>query len=195
MADITTGLARAAWGAVSQNRRILRAEQRRFLEKVGPVRVLEIGSGGRRRGRDYQSARDLAVPGSDFLQTDVDPARGHRRLDVLEPDPDVGRFDAVLCCNVLEHVLDLDRALEGIRRLVTADGRVLASTPFVYPLHDEPADYWRPTEHALRRLFERHWHEVRVRPVGMRRFPFQIIVESSHLRTVDVTHGAAGTDA
>jgi len=183
---VTNALGRSAWGSLTQNRRVLRRAQRNFLRSVGPVRILEIGSGGWRRGYPFQSAIGLADPGADFVQSDLDPSRGHRIVDVTAPEPSLGLFDAVLCCNVLEHVFDIEAALQGLAQLVKPHGRILAATPFAYPLHDEPADYWRPTEHALEKLFAVHWRQVRIRPIGLRRLPFQIIVEASSLRVPEV---------
>ena len=88
----------------------------------------------------------------------------------------MGTYDIVLCCNVLEHVFDLDAALQGLARLTGDDGLVFASTPFAYPLHDEPGDYWRPTEHALRELFGRHFETVEIAHTGVRQFPFQLFI-------------------
>jgi SAM-dependent methyltransferase len=173
---VTSAASRLIWHAITQNRRLLRKEQAAFLRGVGPRRVLEIGSGQRRRGRYFQSAVDLAGADTTFVMSDADAALGHLRVDVTDPSADLGRFDAVLCCNVLEHVFDLEAAVEGLARLVRDDGALLASTPFVYPLHDEPGDYWRPTQHALQRLFSQHWDQVEVRWTGPRRFPFQLFV-------------------
>jgi len=179
-----TSLNRTLWRLLTQNRRSLRRRQADFLRAIGPGRVLEVGSGQRRRGVAFQSAVDLAPPECEFVMTDVDPANGHRLLDVTRPEPSWGEFDAILCCNVLEHVFDLEAALKGLRSLVREDGHVFASTPFVYPLHDEPTDFWRPTQHALRELFERHWTDVSVEVSGLRRFPFQVFV-TAHGRTPD----------
>ncbi len=171
-------LGRLAWHAMTQNRRLLRAHQRRLLKGASNRRILEVGSGRKLAGRDFQSAVDLAPSGAHFVMTDSDPSRGHRLLDIQAPDPAIGRFDIVLCCNVLEHVPRLEAAVEGLADVCVDDGEVFASTPYVYPYHDEPHDYWRPTSHGLRILFEKHFSEVSVSWTGLRRFPFQIFVHA-----------------
>ncbi len=173
---------RLLWNGLTQNRRTLRREQATFLRSVGAATILEIGSGQTRKGQAFQSAVDLAHPEATFLMSDASADLHHQVVDITQPDPALGRFDAVLCCNVLEHVFDLEAALRGLARLVLPAGAVLASTPFVYPLHDEPGDYWRPTEHALRQLFSQHWEDVEVRWTGLRRFPLQLIVTARSLR-------------
>lgn len=178
MAGISTVAARHAWHLLTRNRQQLRRMQRAVLSGTSGRRVLEIGSGQRRGRRAFQSAVDLAPPGAEFLMTDGDPAHGHRMLDVRRPDPAIGRFDLVLCCNVLEHVADLDAAIDGLAALCADDGEVLASTPFLYPYHDEPGDFWRPTSYGLEHLFRRRFSDVVVSWTGMRQLPFQLFVRA-----------------
>lgn len=63
-----------------------------------------------------------------------------------------GTFDTVLLLEVLEHVRDPDRVLQEIARVLKPAGRLLLSTPFLYPLHDAPHDYRRYTEYGLRQI-------------------------------------------
>jgi SAM-dependent methyltransferase len=65
-------------------------------------------------------------------------------------------FDLILCTEVLEHVLDWPAAWNNLGRLLAPGGRLIITCPFIYPLHEEPYDFWRPTPHALRRFAERH---------------------------------------
>lgn len=64
-------------------------------------------------------------------------------------------FDLVLCTEVLEHVLDWPAAWTNLHRLLAHGGRLIITCPHLYPLHEEPYDFWRPTPHALRRFAER----------------------------------------
>lgn len=57
--------------------------------------------------------------------------------------------DLVLCTEVVEHVPD-DRVLYAeLRRIVTDDGLLVLSAPFVHALHESPHDYRRPTSAGL----------------------------------------------
>lgn len=71
-------------------------------------------------------------------------------------------FDMVVCAEVLEHVRNPEAALREMRRVLAPSGRLLLTTRFVYPFHEEPHDYWRFTDHALRRLLERTGWQVEV---------------------------------
>jgi SAM-dependent methyltransferase len=61
----------------------------------------------------------------------------------------IGTYGFVLCSEVLEHVANWDFAFRNLAALLVPGGRALVTTPFVYPLHEEPHDYRRPTPHAL----------------------------------------------
>jgi SAM-dependent methyltransferase len=65
-------------------------------------------------------------------------------------------FALIVCTEVLEHVAHWDRAFANIAALLTRGGRAIVTSPFVYPLHEEPHDYWRPTPYAVRDAAEAH---------------------------------------
>ena len=60
--------------------------------------------------------------------------------------------DVVLCTEVLEHVPDPGQAICELRRVLRKGGWAIVTTPFLYPLHEEPMDFQRLTIHQLRRL-------------------------------------------
>jgi SAM-dependent methyltransferase len=66
-----------------------------------------------------------------------------------------GPFAFLLCTEVLEHVADWSKAFENLARLTVPGGKVLLTCPHVYPLHEEPFDFWRPTPHAIRHFASR----------------------------------------
>jgi SAM-dependent methyltransferase len=71
--------------------------------------------------------------------------------DLSRPLPfEDGAFDTVLATDVLEHMVDPRQTMSEIARLLSSGGKLLASVPFCYWLHEEPHDYYRFTEHALR---------------------------------------------
>lgn len=61
-------------------------------------------------------------------------------------------FDCVAILDVLEHLRDPQECLTEARRVLKPSGAVLVHVPFLYPLHDEPFDFWRITEHGLREI-------------------------------------------
>jgi hypothetical protein len=69
-----------------------------------------------------------------------------------------GRYDVVICEQVLEHVVDPYAAAGSLRGLCVPGGHVVVSTPFLVRVHELPQyglpDYWRFTPHGLRVLLE-----------------------------------------
>ena len=61
--------------------------------------------------------------------------------------------DCVICTEVLEHLPHPERCVNEIHRLLRDGGLVLASIPFLYPVHADPYDYQRFTEDGLQELF------------------------------------------
>lgn len=62
--------------------------------------------------------------------------------------------DCVVCTEVLEHLPRPERCVNEIHRLLRNGGLVLASVPFLYPIHADPFDYQRFTEDGLRNFFK-----------------------------------------
>ena len=75
-----------------------------------------------------------------------------------------GRYDVVVCEQVLEHVVDPCAAAANLSGLCRPGGHVVVSTPFLIPIHELPewglADYWRFTPRGLRTLLEHGGLEV-----------------------------------
>jgi SAM-dependent methyltransferase len=72
----------------------------------------------------------------------------------------VGKFDLILCTEVLEHVADWFTAFENFKTLLRPGGCVVITSPFLWPLHEEPYDFWRATPHAIRYLANRSGLDV-----------------------------------
>lgn len=62
--------------------------------------------------------------------------------------------DCVICTEVLEHLSRPERCVGEMHRLLRDGGVVLASVPFLYPVHADPFDYQRFSEDGLRNLFK-----------------------------------------
>jgi SAM-dependent methyltransferase len=62
-------------------------------------------------------------------------------------------FDTILCTEVLEHTRQPWSVLAEFARILRPQGHVLLSVPFIYPVHEEPHDYWRFTHYGLQAAF------------------------------------------
>ena len=69
-------------------------------------------------------------------------------------------LSVIVCTEVLEHVPAADAAFANLRRLSMTGGRVVLTTPFLFPLHMEPFDYRRLTAHGIEQLAAAHGFAV-----------------------------------
>ena len=152
-----------------------RKQLNKYLNKLVPkfkdAEILEFGSGVNTKF----SAKNIFINTKSFKQTDVNPDFGHDVLDVRDVSRLNKEYDLVLCCNVIEHVYENERIVSNLKKLVKKNGHLLISVPFIYPLHDEPGDYWRYTEHTLKKMFE-DFHIEDFKYNGLREFPYQYIM-------------------
>lgn len=104
----------------------------------------------RRNGIRYYGADRVAGPAVDFSFDLEEPMES-----IAAILSSIGEFGSVLLANVLEHTFDPIRALDKACGVIRPGGTCIVITPAVWPLHDFPADCWRPmpsfyTEYATR---------------------------------------------
>ncbi|MER3523960.1 MAG: hypothetical protein C4326_07805 [Ignavibacteria bacterium] len=58
-------------------------------------------------------------------------------------------FDTVLCSQVIEHVEDPFRMVGEAARVLKPGGHLILTAPQVWPLHEEPRDFFRYTKYGL----------------------------------------------
>ena len=73
-----------------------------------------------------------------------------------------GTFEQVLCTEVLEHLVEPQRAVDEMWRVLAPGGRLILTTRFLFPIHDGPGDYFRFTRYGLAHLLRR-FDEVAIR--------------------------------
>lgn len=61
-------------------------------------------------------------------------------------------FDTIILSDVLEHLCKPETCWESMARVLRRGGKLILNVPFYYPLHEQPFDYFRFTEFALRRF-------------------------------------------
>jgi SAM-dependent methyltransferase len=81
------------------------------------------------------------------VQADLTDPADSRRLKARRPQ-------ALLCCNILEHVREPEALARNCLDLLEPGGLVFVTVPFSYPHHRDPIDTMlRPDLEALARLF------------------------------------------
>jgi SAM-dependent methyltransferase len=76
-----------------------------------------------------------------------------------------GRFDAVFCTEVLEHVSNPFEAIKEINRILKPGGYLFASSPFGFRIHGPLPDNWRISEHGWRELLK-SFQDLEISPLN-----------------------------
>src|SRR6185369_6314414 len=138
----------ATWVVRAALAQWLREEANRLRSAGLRARILDVGCGPKPY---YPFFADVAA---EYTGLDVVPTPSADVVGFVEEMPlESGRFDLVLCTQVLEHCDDPIRAVAELRRVTAPGGRVLASTHGVQVYHPSPHDYWRWTHEGLAKLF------------------------------------------
>lgn len=114
-------------------------------------RLLDIGCGNKPYEKMF-NGRITEYVGCDIVQS------SENRVDVIceatnIPLPE-NTFDTVLCTQVIEHVADHRQLLRETFRLLKSGGILILTGPMYWPLHEEPHDFFRFTEHGFRYLLQ-----------------------------------------
>ncbi len=130
--------------------------QQEILKTKTEATVLIIGGGVEGKGiASLLRNRNIRCIESDIY---IGP-RTNLICDAHDLPFDDASIDAVLIQAVLEHVLDPQRCVAEIHRVLTPDGVVYAETPFMQQVHMGAFDYTRFTHLGHRRLF-RYFTEI-----------------------------------
>lgn len=163
-AGVGTGMLLARSGPCAPVPSLLRRFEHRALSGIVlSGHVLDLGGA---RGAEYLSH----IKGSfDTFAVNLDVgAKPDLFHDLEKPLPLTNAsYDHALLVNVLEHIYGYRDLIREAARVVKPGGSVVAVTPFLFPEHPDPKDYWRFTGEALREEFRRAGlADIRIEPLG-----------------------------
>lgn len=147
--------------------KLIRGENRVATEQVAQLvqlagglrprpRILIVGGGAVGNGlQEFYSLAEVDLIAFDIYSSkDVQLVADAHRIPLRDES-----VDAVIVQAVLEHVLDPQRVVAEIQRVLRPAGVVYADTPFLQQVHEGAYDFTRFTESGHRYLF-RHFREV-----------------------------------
>jgi SAM-dependent methyltransferase len=117
--------------------------------------------------QDHEGARPFFGKKVEIETLDINPeAQSTYTANICITNESIpsGRFDIVVCTEVLEHVLNPFSAICEIYRMLKPGGVLLASSPFNFRIHGPLPDCWRFTEHGWRALLV-SFEDVRIHPL------------------------------
>lgn len=107
------------------------------------LRILDLGC-GEKPFIDCFSGMNVRYIGIDFSpETQADIVQS---LESTLPLDD-GSVDLVIASEVLEHIYNSDFVLREIERVLKKNGLLYVSTPFAFPEHGKPYDFYRYTKY------------------------------------------------
>lgn len=75
-------------------------------------------------------------------------------------------FNNIIIFNVLEHLKDTNMAINELQKILKKDGTLIGSTPFIYPIHGAPNDYYRFTKDFYLEKFKKKFKNLKIIPLG-----------------------------
>jgi SAM-dependent methyltransferase len=113
--------------------------------------MLDAGAGDALYRHHY---RHLQYESADFMQVEKPYAPDITYVcDLAEIPVGDDRFDLVVMTQVLEHLPAPLDVLREMKRVLKPGRPIFASCPLYYEEHEQPYDFYRYTQFALRRLF------------------------------------------
>ena len=147
--------------------------------------MLEIGSRRSSRRAWWADLRAQFGEGKQWIGIDMQPGIG---VDYVANATDLAyepnTFETVICCEMLEHAVNPRAVLAEAARVLTSPGWILITTPFCFPVHAFPDDYWRFTESGLRVMLEHAgFCDIETKEIA----PFEMVLDDHGAEPVTVT--------
>ena len=124
--------------------------------------IIEIGSG-------QEKSIPIIFAGHNIIRTDFEGQPNLEQLDIRKAPikEHKEKYDVVICCEVLEHVRDIEKAIKNLCKYAKKGGMIITTTPFCYHIHEIPQvkDYHRPTGTFLKEIFSENVSKVDVKPI------------------------------
>jgi 2-polyprenyl-3-methyl-5-hydroxy-6-metoxy-1,4-benzoquinol methylase len=128
-----------------------------YSQMLKNEKVLDVGSGRQ------PFKEKLTLYGGEYFSVDVEQQfntendfEGAIDKELSSEIINAGPYNFILCTEVLEHVANWDKAFSNFKLLLKKGGILICTAPFIYMLHEEPYDYWRPTPHAFHHYCLKH---------------------------------------
>ncbi len=116
--------------------------------------VVDLGAGDQRYKNKIEENNNKYIP-VDLKKPINKDVSDHIVADISKKIPLKNSFaDTVTLFQVLQYIADPKKTFKEIYRILKKGGRVIATSPFMYPIHDKPHDRIRHTKENLIVLFK-----------------------------------------
>jgi len=174
----------------------LQQENEAFAAKIPDgALVLDAGAGEAPYRYLYQHTR---YESADFEQVSQKAyAPSTYVCDLKDIPVEDCRFDFIVFTQVMEHLPEPGTVLAELNRVLKPGGKMLYSGPLFFEEHEQPYDFYRYTQYALRHLFEQGGFDVERLDwlegyFGTVAYQLGGMARNLPLRPADITPGFAG---
>ncbi len=145
---------------IDLRRDVRQAHERHFARHLKPgMKVFDIGCGSKPFAGTVEEKTGhyagVDVADGFYDQEHIDLVGSAYAIPVAD-----GEADALISCQVIEHLEEPEKALAECRRALRDEGFLFLSFPFLYPQHAVPRDYFRYTEYIIAPLLARHGFRI-----------------------------------
>lgn len=124
-----------------------------FAAKLMPGSlVLDAGAGDQIYAPIFQHVR---YESADFEKVEKVYKNPTYICDLASVPVEDGRYDAIICTQVLEHLPEPQAILKEFHRALQPGGKMIVTCPLWYEEHEKPYDFYRYTQFGLRHMFEK----------------------------------------
>ena len=109
-----------------------------FANQYKNSEILEIG------GDKNMKYCDLFHPSNQYIVSNFDLAKADEFADVTNLHYKTNSFDAIVCISVLQHVYEINKAIDEIIRVLKPGGKCMITNGYMFPICME-YDYYRLT--------------------------------------------------
>ena len=123
----------------------------KLVSSKNKINVLDLGCG------DMPFKEFFSGIAEKFIGVDNDPnSKADIIQDISETLPFKSQsFDLVILSEVLEHLQDPLKVIDNIKLILKKDGVLYMSTPFAFPIHGKPNDFFRYTEYFYKECLKK----------------------------------------
>ena len=116
-------------------------------------KVVDVGCGQMK----YQEILEQSTKMKEYVGVDFYESVGVKIVADLNKELPIesNQFDTAICVSVIEHLLEPQTALNETYRILKPGGYLLLSTPWIFPFHARPNDYFRYSRKALNYMLEK----------------------------------------
>ncbi len=167
----------------SRHLSIYRALEYELLSEIGfRGKILDLGGGEKAHYKDLimQWGEDI-----EYESVNIDAKMSPTYVGDANGSLDVpaNHYDMVISFNTLEHIYDIDNALDQLIRAIRPGGRMVLGVPFLYRVHGSPQDYHRPTG---------SWWIETLKRKGLQKIEVEPIVWDMFTSGLSLTEGRGG---